>query len=45
MNYQLKKSNKNDIERLIEYKKETTYEYATNLTLEEKKRNRKIFSL
>ena len=37
MNYQLKKSNKNDIERLIEYKKETTYEYATNLTLEEKK--------
>ena len=36
INYQKKKSNKNDIERLIEYKKETTYEYATNLTLEEK---------
>ena len=36
MEYQLKKSNKNDIEKLIEYKKETTYEYATDLTLEEK---------
>ena len=44
MNYQLTKSNENDIEKLIEYKKETIYEYATNLTLEEKKEIDKYIS-
>ena len=35
MNYELMKSSNNDIERLIEYKKKTIYEYANNLREEE----------
>ena len=35
MKYELIKSSKNDIERLIKYKKETIYEFANNLSEEE----------
>lgn len=35
MNYELVKSTNNDIERLIKYKKETIYEYATDLSDDE----------
>ncbi len=35
MNYELIKSNKEDINKLIEYKKQTIYEYANNLSNEE----------
>ena len=35
MKYELINSSKNDIERLIKYKKETIYEFANNLSEEE----------
>ena len=35
MEYELINSSKNDIERLIKYKKETIYEFANNLSEEE----------
>ena len=35
MNYELINSSNNDIERLIQYKKKTIYEYAKNLSEEE----------
>lgn len=34
--YSLEKSSINDIERIIEYKKKNIYEYATNISKEEK---------
>ncbi len=37
MNYELVKSNENDIPKLIEYKKRTIFEYANNLSETEKK--------